>query len=639
MRKAFQLILLAILVASISRQACCTDGLSLLNNNPQLKAAFAQWQNETPDSVKSSLKIIEKNAQESEDCYSPLAIMAAKTGSEIASLTPVSLSAIGMLGGGAIGAVPTLLGLLGNTNKVNIAEVKHLSNGVETKISQTTIDTLVRNCLLNIGNDLHVGSAFTRLPDPEAIRQLIPLLTMVYVTSSPPGASVSIEGMTGVGGETPCHIPVGTAQEITVHATKDGYVETSMKVTIKQNEVAPCILTMNKLPHAVVNVTSTPMNAAITVDGKSTGKTTPCQIDIVILGDPTREVVIMASLPGYVLSQQKIAVKVGTETPCAMTLKKFPSLIVTSTPPGALITVDGKAMGKTTPCQIDIDMPDESTRDVVVMALMPGYVLGQTKVTMKVSTETPWNITLDKPPVITPGTDIGEERVNPLDGAKMVWVSAGKFLRGSKRGDKSEQPQRKIDLDGFWMYKTEVTVAQYRIFCQATGHQMPKEPRWKWQDDYPIVNVSWEDALTYAQWAGAALPTEAEWEKTARGTDGRVYPWGNEWDACKCVNSTNSGGGAKPVGSFPTGASPYGCLDMAGNVWEWCADKCDFSYYKDAPVRNPTGPATGTTRVVRGGSWVDDDPVAFRAAPRTGFDPALWNSSLGFRCVLRSPGQ
>jgi len=131
-------------------------------------------------------------------------------------------------------------------------------------------------------------------------------------------------------------------------------------------------------------------------------------------------------------------------------------------------------------------------------------------------------------------------RVNPRDGAEMVYVPAGEFLMGSKEGegDSDEHPQHKVYLDGFWIYKTEVTVGQYRKFCQATGWQMPSDPGWKGHDDYPMVYVNWDDdATAYAQWAGAALPSEAQWEKAARGPDGRVYPWGNDWDAGKCVNS------------------------------------------------------------------------------------------------------
>jgi len=232
----------------------------------------------------------------------------------------------------------------------------------------------------------------------------------------------------------------------------------------------------------------------------------------------------------------------------------------------------------------------------------------------------------------------GDVWVNRQDGAEMVYVPAGEFLMGSKEGEgaSEEHPQHKVYLDGYWIYKTEVTVAQYRKFCQATGRQMPREP-----DTHPVVNVNWDDATAYAQWAGAALPTEAQWEKAARGTDGRQYPWGNDWDAKKCYNSV--GGNApwepKPVGSYPDGASPYGTLDMAGNALEWCADWYDSKYYQSSPLRNPTGPATGTARLQRGGSWYFDTPDFFRAAYRVTGLPTASFESWGFRCAFGSPGQ
>ncbi len=152
----------------------------------------------------------------------------------------------------------------------------------------------------------------------------------------------------------------------------------------------------------------------------------------------------------------------------------------------------------------------------------------------------------------------------------MVFVPAGEFLMGSKEGAglQGEHPQRKVALDDYYIYKYEVTVAQYRKFCEATGRTMPPEPSWKWQPTHPIVNVTWDDARDYAVWAGAALPTEAQFEKAAQGADGRTYVWGNSFTKSTCHTSD---GKTAPVGSYPTGISPYGALDMAGNVWEWCA--------------------------------------------------------------------
>jgi formylglycine-generating enzyme required for sulfatase activity len=267
-----------------------------------------------------------------------------------------------------------------------------------------------------------------------------------------------------------------------------------------------------------------------------------------------------------------------------------------------------------------------------------------------------------------PGTMIGDVRINPKDGAEMVWVPAGEFTMGSTEEQTAvvlkewpkesqelakllfdaEKPQHKVSLDGYWMYKYEVTVAQYRKFCEATKKEMPVAPDRGWKENHPMVNVSWQDAADYAEWAGVTLPTEAQWEKAARGTDGRIYPWGNDWDASKCANSVKTRQkSTQVVGSYPTGASKYGCMDMAGNVWEWCADWYDPNYYKKAPTKNPTGPLegvpfeiAGTTyaghRMLRGGSWLDDYNVAFRCAGRYSLRSSYRYSDSGFRCA-RTP--
>jgi formylglycine-generating enzyme required for sulfatase activity len=219
------------------------------------------------------------------------------------------------------------------------------------------------------------------------------------------------------------------------------------------------------------------------------------------------------------------------------------------------------------------------------------------------------------PPTPTPADTLTGKLA--LLGIKLIPIPAGEFFYG-------KQKERK-HLRAFTMTKYPITVAQYRQFCAATRRAMPASPIWGWKENHPIVNVSWHDAAAFAAWAGLVLPTEEEWEKAARGTDGREYPWGNTWDSARCHCSKKDLGDAKQtasVGSFAMGASPYGVQDMTGNVNEWC----DSWYH----VNN--------TRVLRGGSWGNYSPDGFRAACRGDYVPSIRYGSVGFRCVLRSPG-
>jgi formylglycine-generating enzyme required for sulfatase activity len=230
-------------------------------------------------------------------------------------------------------------------------------------------------------------------------------------------------------------------------------------------------------------------------------------------------------------------------------------------------------------------------------------------------------------------------RINPKDGAELVWIPPGEFTMGTNDATsfKPEGPSHKITLDGYWIYRNVVTVAQYRKYCEATGRKMPDAPKWGWKDDHPMVYVTWKEAVKYCDWAGAQLPTEAQWEKAARGEDGRRYPWGDTWDAEVARASKikpGSAGSTAPAGSFPKGASPYGVLDMAGNVFQWCSDWYDPEYYQRSPQKNPTGPETGMERVIRGGGWNIHIPNYLRTTMRFRYEPDIAGHNGGFRCVV-----
>ena len=221
---------------------------------------------------------------------------------------------------------------------------------------------------------------------------------------------------------------------------------------------------------------------------------------------------------------------------------------------------------------------------------------------------------------------------------QMVLVPAGKFTRGSSHAD-DEKPVRSIYLNAFYMDKYQVTVGQYARYLKVTDMEEP--PDWNIMNQpqhlrRPVVNVTWEDAVNYCKWAGKRLPTEAEWEKAARGTDGRIYPWGNEAPTRLHANYGRSDWdnhqALTPVGSFEAGKSPYGIYDMAGNAWEWVFDWYGNEFYGKGPEKNPIGPAKGDTKVVRGGSWLYV-PDFLRASFRFNADPSGHQFGYGFRCA------
>jgi len=309
---------------------------------------------------------------------------------------------------------------------------------------------------------------------------------------------------------------------------------------------------------------------------------------------------------------------------------------------------------------------------IEVTSTIAEIALGATAAPTPIATTRPTETSLPTPTATTPPTEtslprptqdpslgIGSTQIAPQDGMVMVYVPAGEFEMGSEVGNDNEKPVHTVYLDAFWIDQTEVTNAMFAAFLTDQGNQSDDGVSWwgsiyevglieksgsEWRSkssygNYPVTEVSWYGAQAYCEWIGRRLPTEAEWEKAARGSsigsrDEHKYPWGEEIN-CNLANYLNCEYGAIAVGSYPEGASPYGVLDMAGNVSEWVADWYDEDYYYYSPMENPIGPESGITRVLRGGSHMSIS-VLVRSAIRGKRSPLYTDFFSGFRCA-RSP--
>jgi eukaryotic-like serine/threonine-protein kinase len=253
-------------------------------------------------------------------------------------------------------------------------------------------------------------------------------------------------------------------------------------------------------------------------------------------------------------------------------------------------------------------------------------------------------------PIPTPTLGVGST-ITAADGAVLVYVPAGEFLMGSTSADPFAQddefPQHTVYLDAFWIDQYEVTNKQYAQCVEAGACKAPintgsatresyyGNPEF---DEYPVIEMRWEDANAYCIWAERSLPTEAQWEKAARGTDGRLFTWGNDNPNENLLNYNKNVGDTTKVDSYEAGKSPYGAYDMAGNVGEWVADKYSQVYYSKSPAENPTGPTAGETHVIRGGTLHTGQYTFIRVTDRTqGIPPQWYYKYIGFRCATTNP--
>jgi len=279
---------------------------------------------------------------------------------------------------------------------------------------------------------------------------------------------------------------------------------------------------------------------------------------------------------------------------------------------------------------------------LLICGLSMGLVWALTRPALPTPAPSTREPTATPPPTAAPAADASE--ITDATGVPMRLVPAGEFTMGSDSYD-DEKPVHQVYLDAFYMDVYEVTNAAYKT-CVDAGRCTPPHGTSSYTrssyygnsqfDNYPVINVDWNQANAYCEWRGAQLPTEAQWEKAARGTDGRIYPWGDTPPTCSLANFSAGKycvGDTWKAGSSESGKSPYGIYDLAGNVWEWVADWYDSSYYSISPSNNPQGPASGEYRAVRGGSWLNNGNN-LRSADRNRNVPSDSNNYLGFRCAL-----
>jgi len=371
--------------------------------------------------------------------------------------------------------------------------------------------------------------------------------------------------------------------------------------------------------------------------------------------------VVMAALsvPAPLVAEQTPPIKTPSPTPVSLPMEEttLPKPVVKVLPPAVVSPTP-------TPTAPHRSQIRGYWLAVTAMAMVVALVLVGGIIFFALKPPTP-----PPPPAAQAGTILQDVHNVP-----MVYIPAGPFTMGGsadvglaeckkywykpdecKRDNYTdEEPAHTVTLDAFYIDQYEVTNARYAECVQAGKCAAPGETKSYTRDnyygnpqynDYPVITVDWNQAKAYCEWRGGRLPTEAEWEKAARGTDGRTYPWGNEFDGSRVnfcdknctfdwANKNYDDGYADtaPVGSYPGGVSPYGVYDLAGNVWEWVNDWYGSGYYGGSPATNPLGPTSGDNRVRRGGGW-GNDPHRVRAAFRFRFAPDLRNNLIGFRCA------
>jgi formylglycine-generating enzyme required for sulfatase activity len=381
---------------------------------------------------------------------------------------------------------------------------------------------------------------------------------------------------------------------------------------------------------ALLLLESNPPGARIIVEGKDTGKKTPSSL-VFEFEEPSKEYKVMLLAKGYMAKRLKVTLEPNKKVESGM-------IALIEAPPGYEPPVIAPANPVLAP-----NAPKTSKGNG-----QPKPNTNATQVNTK-PTQTPVVVKPQpkpEPPLVTPTTPKKTPPADPGVIAKLekVIIPAGAFTMGSREGDSTEAPEHEVEVSEFSISKTPVTVGMYRKFAKATKREMPKapdfNPNWK-KENHPMVNITYADALAYCQWVQGDLPTEAEWEKAARGTTKRKFVWGDTFDESKLWYNVSEAQGTVPVGVYVD--NTFGLSDMAGNVVQWCKDwyQPDFYGQAQATNANPQGPANGLegARVIRGSGWNLTTEKFARCTVRNGLNPDESYSFVGFRVVWRTPAQ
>jgi len=405
-------------------------------------------------------------------------------------------------------------------------------------------------------------------------------------------------------------------------------------------------------PMGAITVNTVPGGAKVFLDDKDSGVTPPSgELSLKVPSGPHK---LRVEKDGYKPEEKALTVEDGKTADLQFALAAEPkpeppkpqpeppketiadvALVIKCNVAGASVRLNDRDLGYTPKDGTDLKAmvkPGEYTMGVK----KTGYVSWSKKLTLGAAKEAAETVQLAPLPV-----EIHHEK----DGASMVLVPAGEFLMGSDEGADHLKPAHKVYLSPFYIDKFEVTNEQFDQFVKQSRYRPEAKVSWEryarpGMERHPVRGVTWKDATEYAKWAGKRLPTEAEWEKAARGTLGQRYPWGNDYDRAKFHGNAELDAGPAPVGSYPEGRSPYGCEDMAGNVWEWCADWHAADYYAKSPKENPTGPSSWgrkKEKVIRGGAWDRQSIEHIKCYERAQFNPSASMETIGFRCVKDVP--